>query len=104
MLWMRTLLLFNLGCQGENLVGRAGVPVSCGQGSASLEEKSPKGSGCDSLKPLLRILRFEGVCRLLCVSTLWIQIGVRRLSAASLSSHLAKKENLGDLSLVRDMA
>lgn len=55
-----------------------------------------------SLKSLLRILRFVCINMLLCVSTLWIQIWVRRLSAASLSSHLVKKK-FSDLSLVSDM-
>lgn len=71
MLGRTTALLFSLRCWGENLVGRAGVLVSCRQGSGSLEEKSSEGVRLgSSFKSLLRILRFVGICRLLCVSTL----------------------------------
>lgn len=70
-LWMRAALLFSLRCWGDNLVGRAGVLVSCRHGSGSLEEKRAEGVRLgSSFKSLLSILRFVGTCRLLCVSTL----------------------------------
>lgn len=73
-LWIRTLLLFSLKCWGGNLAvswSPSGKEVALRRRRVLRAKGMRRGI---SLKSLLRILRFVSICRLLCISTLWIQI------------------------------